>query len=183
PVDMAVEIARFPRVKRSFNPPGRRKFLFIGNGEPYKGAHLLSQLFGLAERRHECVWIGADRELPHLDRRPPQRLEGAAMERLAAECDVFLTMGISDANPTTILESMAWGFPVACTPQSGYYRMSEIQELSTTDMAHNLAVLERFQSAGDGELLRQADRGRHLVESKFTFERFTGTVLDYVVRL
>jgi hypothetical protein len=181
-LDMAIEIKGFPRVKRAFNPPGRRKFLFIGNGERYKGAHLLSELFGLAHGKHQCVWIGADRELANLERRPPQRLQGAAMERLAAECDIFLTMGISDANPTTILESMAWGFPVACTPQSGYHRMGEIKELSTTDMAQNLAVLDAFQSAGEGELLQLADRARSLVEARFTFERFTRTVSDTVLR-
>jgi len=182
-LDMAIETTHFPRVKRAFNLPGRRKFLFIGNGEPYKGAHLLSQLFGLVGGKHRCVWIGADRDLPNLERRSSQRLRGAVMEQLAAECDIFLTMGISDANPTTILESMAWGFPVACTPQSGYYRMSEIKELSTTDMAHNLAVLDALQSAGEDELLQQADRARSLVETRFTFERYTRTVVDTLVRL
>jgi glycosyltransferase involved in cell wall biosynthesis len=182
-LDMAIEVSRFPRVKRAFNPPGRRKFLFIGNGEPYKGAHLLSQLFGQARESHQCVWIGADRELPNLERRPTQRLQGAVMERLAAECDVYVTMGISDANPTTILESMAWGFPVACTPQSGYYKMREIKELSTTDMAHNLAVLDYFQGAGEGELLQTADRARSLVETSFTFERYTRTVVDTLLRI
>jgi glycosyltransferase involved in cell wall biosynthesis len=180
---MAIDVGHFPRIKRAFNPAGRRKFLFIGNGETYKGAHLLSHLFGLTGGKHQCVWIGADRDLPNLDRRPSQRLEGAVMERLAAECDVFLTMGISDANPTTILESMAWGFPVACTPQSGYYRMSEIKELSTTDMALNLAVLDYFQSAGEGELLQLADQARSLVETRFTFERYTRTVVDTLLRL
>ena len=177
-LDMAIEIRHFPRVKRAFNPPGRRKFLFIGNGGIQKGTHLLSQLFGLAQGRHQCVWIGADRAFPNLERRPFQRLQGDVIERLAAECDIFLTMGIADANPTTILESMAWGFPVACTPQSGYYKMSEIRELSTTDMAHNLAVLDAFQSADEGELREQADRARSLVESRYTFERFTSTVVD-----
>ena len=182
-LDMAIDISRFPRVKRSFNPAGRRKFLFIGNGGPQKGTHLLSHLFGLARGKHRCVWIGADRNFPNLERRPFQVLQGAAVERLAAECDVFLTMGVADANPTTILEAMAWGFPVACTPQSGYYRMSEIRELSTSDMALNLAVLDYFQSADETELLQQADRARSLVERHYTFERFTQTVVDTLLRL
>jgi len=84
-LDMAIETSHFPRVKRAFNPPGRRKFLFIGNGEPYKGAHLLSHLFGLAGGKHQCVWIGADRDLPNLERRSPQRLRGAVMEQLARD--------------------------------------------------------------------------------------------------
>jgi hypothetical protein len=78
---------------------------------------------------------------------------------------------------------MAWGFPVACTPQSGYYNMTEIKELSITDMAHNLAMLDYFQSADEGELLRQADKARSLVESTYTFERFTRTVVDTLARM
>lgn len=182
-VDMAVDVAHFPRVKRRFNPKGRRKFLFIGNGEPYKGAHLLSILFGLAAGRHECVWIGADRDLPHLDRRPRATLDRATMATLAEECDVFLTMGVSDANPTTILEAMAWGFPVACTPQSGYYQMPEIRELSTTDMPFNLGVLESFQQMDESTLVRQADQARRLAESHYTFERYTRTVTRELLRV
>lgn len=178
PVDMAIDVAHYPRVKRRFNPPGRRKFLFIGNGEPYKGAHLVSILFGLTE--HHCVWIGADRPFAHLDPRPAVTLSGAAIERLADECDVFLTMGVSDANPTTILEAMAWGFPVACTPQSGYHRIDELTPLSTTDMRHNLAALERFQSAPEAELVILADRARARVERDYRFDRMCATVLGEV---
>jgi hypothetical protein len=61
--------------------------------------------------------------------------------------------------------------------------MSELKELSTTDMAHNLEVLEYFQSAGEGELLQQADRARSLVETRFTFERYTRTVVDTLLWL
>lgn len=178
PVDMAIDVGHYPRLKRRFNPPGRRRFLFIGNGEPYKGAHLLSILFGRAGS--SCVWVGADRDLAHLDPRPPMTFAGPPLERLLDECDVFLTMGVSDANPTTILEAMAWGLPVACTPQSGYHRTPEITTLSTTDMPHNLAVLERFQHAPEDELVAIADRARRLVETRYGFDRFCGTVLDEV---
>lgn len=178
PVDMAINLAHYPRAKQRFNAPGKRRFLFIGNGEPYKGAHLLSILFGLAGT--SCVWVGADRDFPHLAPRPAMTLAGAPLERLADECDVFLTMGVSDANPTTILEAMAWGFPVACTPQSGYHRIDELAMLSTTDMRHNLAVLERFQQAPEVELRAVADRARALVESRYGFDRMCATVLGEV---
>ena len=111
------------------------------------------------------------------------RLNPATMQALAEECDFFLTMGVSDANPTTILESMAWGFPVACTPQSGYDGLSEITTLSITDMQHNLDTLDRLQGAPDAELLDQADLARKRVESCYTFERMTGTVVSTLERL
>lgn len=181
PVDMAINIQNYPRVKVRFNPPGRRKFLFIGNGAPYKGAHLLSLLFGLAIDQH-CVWVGADRNLPNLERRPAMSLTGDSLKALVEENDFFVTMGVSDANPTTILEAMAWGLPVACTPQSGYdcRHLPELHTMSTTDMALNMEVLRRLQRAPDVELLAAADRARAQVERDYTFDHFTRTVLEAV---
>jgi glycosyltransferase involved in cell wall biosynthesis len=182
PVDMAIDAARFPRVKTSFNPPGRRTFLYIGRDGPQKGTHLLSTLFGLA-KRHRCIWIGPGRPIPHVEARGFAHLTPAYMRRLAEECDVFITMGVSDANPTTILEAMAWGFPVCNTPESGYHRLPELIGLSTTDMQHNLAVLDRMQDAPEAELRTQADLARARVERDFGWDRFLGTVLGAVERV
>jgi len=177
-LDMAIDVRQFPRVKKRFNPPGRRKFVYIGNSLPCKGVHLLSILFGLA-KRHRCVWLGGRaEEFPNLEKRTGfYSLDGDFVTRLAAEVDFFITMGVSDANPTTILEAMSWGFPVCCTPQSGYYNMREIEQLSTTDMQHNIAVLDRLQQSPEEELVDRADAARRLVETSYTWERFNNTVL------
>ncbi|MGE5357848.1 MAG: hypothetical protein ACM3NQ_02440 [Bacteroidales bacterium] len=171
PFDMAVDIRAFPRVKTGFNPPGRRRFLYIGWAGAQKGTHLLSILFGLA-RNHRCVAIGPARALPNIDTRPRTRFTPSYLERLAAECDFLLVPGVSDANPTVVLESMAWGFPVACTPQSGFYNQPELLPLSVSDMPHNLAVLEMLQEADERDLLARADAARALVGQHYTWERF-----------
>ena len=181
PVDMAIDVARFPRVKTSFNPPGRRTFVYLGGEGPQKGTHLLSILFGLA-RRHRCVWIGAGRRIPNVECRGFAELTPDYVRRLGEECDVFLTMGVSDANPTTILEAMAWGFPVCCTPESGYHHMPELVSLSTTDMAHNLLALDRMQDAPEATLRAQADAARRRVETDFGWDRFLATVLGGIER-
>ena len=98
------------------------------------------------------------------------------LERLAEECDFLLAPGVSDANPTVVLEAMAWGFPVACTPQSGYYNMPEILPLSIGDMRQNVEVLDTLQETDERELLARADAARTLVATKYTWERFTGTL-------
>lgn len=181
PVDMAIDVARFPRVKASFNPPGRRTFVYLGGEGAQKGTHLLSILFGLA-KRHRCVWIGTGRGIPNVEHRGFAELTPDYVRRLGEECDVFLTMGVSDANPTTILEAMAWGFPVCCTPESGYHRMPELVSLSTTDMAQNLQVLDRMQDAPDAVLRAQADAARRRVETDFGWDRFLATVLGGIER-
>jgi glycosyltransferase involved in cell wall biosynthesis len=130
-------------------------------------------------KQHRCVWLGNGAgDFPNLERRPGfHRLNPELVSQLTAEVDFFITMGVSDANPTTILEAMAWGLPVCCTPQSGYYNMREIIQLSTTDMRHNIAVLDRLQQAADGELHERASAARNLVETNYTWELFNNTVL------
>jgi glycosyltransferase involved in cell wall biosynthesis len=182
-VDMAVDIRHFPRVKKRFNPKGQRKFLFIGNTEPCKGTHLLSILFGLA-KHHRCIWIGGSGCLANLEfRNSFTVLTADFMARIAAECDFFITMGVSDANPTTVLEAMAWGLPVCCTPQSGYYDMPEINQLSTTDMRHNIELLDRLQQAPEEDLRQQADSARRLVETAYTWDRVTSTVVAELTKI
>jgi hypothetical protein len=175
PFDMAIDIAAFPRVKTRFNPPGRRRFLYVGWAGTQKGTHLLSILFGLG-RRHRCVAIGPATAIPNVECRPRVRFTRAYLERLAEECDFLLVPGVSDANPTVVLEAMAWGFPVACTPQSGYYGIPEILPLSITDMSHNLAALDRLQEADERELLQRAEAARALVAERYTWARFVDTL-------
>jgi len=171
PFDMAIDLAAFPRLKTRFNPPGRRRFLYIGWAGPQKGTHLLSILFGLT-KRHTCVAIGPSRPLPNVECRPRVLFTLPYLQRLAAECDFLLAPGVSDANPTVILEAMAWGFPVACTPQSGYSDVSELLPLSITDTRHNLAMLDMLQEAREEDLLARADSARALVATRYTWERF-----------
>ncbi len=172
PFDMAIDAAAYPRLKTRFNPPGRRRFLYIGWAGAQKGTHVLSALFGLA-RSHRCVAVGPAAPIPNVECRPRVRFTRSYLERLVDECDFLLVPGVSDANPTVVLEAMAWGLPVACTPQSGYYDMAEILALSITDMPHNLAVLDRLQHADERELLARVEAARALVETKYTWERFT----------
>src|SRR5665647_1142413 len=170
-LDMAIDVQRFPFVKTSFNPPGKRRFLYIGNDNPDKGLVLLSILFGLA-RTSRCTWIGTGRDVPNLEHRSWRPFTAEAVQLLAEEFDFLITMGTSDANPTTILEAMAWGLPVCCTPQSGYYRMPEITSMSINDMNQNVNILDMLQEAPETELLTLAKKARALVERDYTWERF-----------
>ncbi len=171
PFDMAIDLGAFPRLKTRFNPPGRRRFLYIGWAGAQKGTHLLSILFGLA-KTHTCVAIGPSRPIANVDCRRRVLFTPPYLQQLAAECDFLVVPGVSDANPTVILEAMAWGFPVACTPQSGYHGIPELLSLSITDMRHNLTMLDMLQEAREADLLARADAARALVATRYTWERF-----------
>ncbi|MBI3663837.1 MAG: glycosyltransferase family 4 protein [Acidobacteria bacterium] len=175
-LDLAVDAAEFPLVKQRFNAPGKRGYLYIGNNRPEKGGEVLSATL---ERlgAYPRGWVGGGPDIAHVPRLAGYRpLTPEFVTGLAGSYDIFVNTSLSDANPATILEAMAWGFPVACTPESGYYNMPTIVSLSTTDIDANVAALEELQHAPEERLHELSRANRALVETQYTWERFCGTV-------
>ena len=98
-MDLAVNRAFFPFVKTQFNPPGERKFLYIGHTAHNKNVGYLSQL----QRQCESVdisWAGRGRKkipgvhvLGFMDFSQPEA------RAVVAEFDFMITVGAMDANP------------------------------------------------------------------------------------
>jgi glycosyltransferase involved in cell wall biosynthesis len=175
-LDLAVDATEYPLVKRQFNPPGKRGILYIGRNAPCKGCAILGKTLDRLPGV-ERGWIGPGAEIPGVPRVSAwAEFTPDYVARLAETYDFFVNMSDSDANPATILEAMAWGFPVACTPQSGYYNMPTIVPLSTTDIAANVAALEELQHAPEERLRELSRANRALVETQYTWERFCATV-------
>jgi len=177
-LDMAVDPQFYPRVKTGFNPPGKRGYLYIGQNNPLKGTTLLSQLFAkLGE--FPRGWIGYGPDIPGVPRISPHRaLTPDFMGEVAKSYDFFITTGIGDANPTTILESMAWGLPVICTPQSGYYETTYLRNIFHEDISKSTEVLRELQYAREDDLMRMADEARRVVETEYTWDKFTSTIFS-----
>jgi len=175
-LDMAVDTADYPLVKKHFNPPGRRGYLHIGSGHPRKGMGVLDQtMAGLSEFPRASIGPGTN--IPNMRHLASDvHLTPEFVSALAQDYDFFVCTPLSDPNPTTILEAMAWGFPVACTPQSGYYNMPSIIALSTTDIEANVKALRELQHMPEEHLLRLTATNRNLVETHYTWERFCATV-------
>jgi hypothetical protein len=179
-VDMAIDTKLYPRIKRRFNKKGQRKFLHIGWDGACKGTHLLRILFRMAENQR-CIWIGGPATgVANITSPPGGELNPEFMQPILDECDFLIVPSVSDANPTTILEAMAWGIPVCCTPQAGYYNMPELFSLSTTDMRHNLDLMNSLQNADEDQLLLVAEQARQKVERQYTWDRLVGTVLGEI---
>ena len=175
-LDMAVSAREYPQVKHRFNPPGRRGYLHVGYNVPEKGPEVLAATM---ERLPDFPkgWIGAGEEIAHIPRIASYAaLTPEYVAALAKTYDVFVNTSVSDANPTTILEAMAWGFPVACTPQSGYYAMPSLRPLSTTDIAANAQTLTEMQNASEEQLQQLSTENRSLIETHYTWDRFCSTV-------
>lgn len=177
-LDMAIDGMEYPYLKRRFNPPGHRGYFYIGSSSdrPEKGCDILEKTMSKLPE-FQNGWIGGGRELSSMKRIATYAsLTPSFVSTLADQFDFFINTSISDANPTTILEAMAWGFPVACTAGSGYYNIPPITTLSSTDIEYNANVLLDLQFASEERLQEISQEGRRLIETHYSWERFCSTV-------
>jgi hypothetical protein len=178
-LDLAVDRTDFPRVKQSFHEPGDRRFLYIGNTAWCKNTRYLSQL---ARRlpRFEFAWMGGGQRIAGVRPLGFQNFSTESSRSLISKYDFLLTVGSSDANPTTVLEAMAWGLIPICTPQSGYYRYPGIVNLPLNDGFAASRILEDLQSVPEKRLREWQAVNDQALDSHFTWERFGCQVLAAV---
>lgn len=180
-LDMAVDCQRYPQVKKSFNLPGQRGYMFIGNSSDLrKGTDYMSQIMNALG---DCPkgWIGSGPEILGMERIAEHcQLTPGFMAEVGRRYDFFITTAIADPNPTTILESMAWGFPVLCTPQSGYYETSYLKNVYLDDMNKTLNILNDYQFMPVRQLSHIAGEARRIVEEKYTWKIFTNKIVQHL---
>lgn len=174
-LNMAVDATSYPIVKNEFNPPNKRRFLYIGRQSRFgdeKGIGLLEEL---AKRIPDFQggYICAGAEINGWKKiSEPTALTPDLMKTIASDYDVLINMSRADAQATTILEAMSWGFPVACTNQSGYSREKSIFYLSLEDMNHNVDVINKIQNLTDDEIKSISVENRSVVEGKYCWDVF-----------
>jgi glycosyltransferase involved in cell wall biosynthesis len=179
-LDLAVDRAEFPRVKGAFAPPGQRRFLYIGNTTAIKNIGYLSAI-ARAMPETEISWIGSrQKRIPGLRELGRQDFSLPAAREMVAAHDFLLTVGRSDPNPTTILESMAWGLVPVCTRQSGYEGEPGIVNVPLDDVDGAVRVLRELQGAPAERLeaLRAANDER--LGTHYNWDRFAAQVVEAI---
>jgi glycosyltransferase involved in cell wall biosynthesis len=179
-VDLAIDPHDFPRVKAGFNPPGRRRFVYIGNTAKPKNTAYLSDI---ARRMPgtSFTWIGNGRRPIHgLHALGFHDFQTDSARRLVAEHDFLVTVGTSDANPTTILEAMAWGLIPVCSPQSGYDDRPGIVNVPVDDADAAAAILNRLDGASMEDLERLRSLNDAALRRHFHWDRFASQVIDAI---
>lgn len=170
-LDLAVDRAEFPRVKGEFNPAGKRRFVYVGSAVKFKNLPYLS---AIARRcaGTEFGWIGGNvplagvRTLGFADFGDPKD-----RARLA-EYDFMITVGDSDANPTTLLETAAWGLVPVCTPQSGYEGEPGFVNVPLGDVEGAARVVEELQRCPDERLVALRAANDRRLDEHYNWERF-----------
>lgn len=177
-LDMAINTDDYPRVKKSFNPPGKRGYLYIGKNDPVKGIDFLCELFK-KYNKYPVGWIGSGKDIPGIQRVSVNRpLTPDFMTHIARQYDFFITTSLSDANPTTILESMSWGFPVMCTPQSGYFESNYIKNVFSDNLEKSIQLLDQLQFAPEADLIQIADQANAVVKKDYTWDIFLCRIMN-----
>ena len=181
-LDLAVDRRDFPPIKTDFHPPGRRRFLYIGSTVWVKNTGYLSQL-ARALPDTEFAWMGQSRRpIAGFRALGPQNFSQPEARRLVADYDFILTAGFSDANPTVVLEGMAWGLIPVCTPQSGYEGYAGIPNIPLRDPVGAVAVLQRLQQAPAHELQAMQAANGQLLDQHFNWDRFARQVQDALLQ-
>lgn len=179
-VDLAVDRRDFPVVKTSFNPPGYRRFVYIGHAHWTKNPSYLSEI-AKASPETPIGWIGEGRlDIPGLISLGYQDFSTERAKNLVASYDFMITVSEADANPATILESMAWGLIPVCTPQSGYIGYPGIVNVPTGDVKQTVEILRQLQFLPETQLKEMQAANWQILDTHFNWDRFARQVFDAI---
>jgi hypothetical protein len=177
-LDMGIDMDDYPLVKKQFNAPGKRRYLYIGHTAWYKNTAELERI-ARAMPEYEFAHIGNG------DIKGWKKISGFAkltptyMRELAKQYDIFVSTSSADAQATTILEQMCFGLVVACTHESGY-EYSSLVRLSTFDTSHNVRALLELQCASEAELVRRVSENRKIAAHAHSWKLLCDTVTNLV---
>ncbi|WEK02079.1 MAG: glycosyltransferase [Candidatus Sphingomonas phytovorans] len=169
----------------------RKRLLFLGRIHPKKGIAELIEAWAIAAAKSPTIrndwvlqiagWDDGD-HLQHLVRLAREReldnvefsgpLFGSAKQDAYANCDAFILPSYSEGMPMTVLEAWAHRKPVlmthACNIPEGFvaggaYRIETSPQTLALALAYHLDQPSALAETGE--------RGRRLVEERFTWER------------
>lgn len=178
-LDLAVDRHDFPLIKQTFNPPEKRRFLYIGTSAWYKNVGYLSDI---AQRLPdvEFAWAGVDKGLPSIRPLGWQDFGTEESRSVISNYDFMITVGNADGNPTTILEAMAWGLIPVCSPQSGYVNYPSIPNIPLNDISVAVEMIKNLQNVKEETLRSWQEVNWNLLDDHFNWDRFSNQILDAI---
>jgi len=179
-LDLAVDRQNFPRVKYNFNPPGKRKFLFVGNHPHFKNVDFLNKL---AKRCSDIEFhrIGPPGKYPSLIQHGSFKLNDPFVVNLIKEMDFMITMGVMDANPTTVLECASMGLIAVCPEGSGYYESDGVFNISGFNLNQAVITVNELNSLPNSCLEQKRRCMDELLNKRYTWERFALKIVEQVL--
>jgi hypothetical protein len=128
--------------------------------------------------QYEFTWIGSEKKrYSHLRQLGKRDFSDPVAQKLAADFDFLITVGRADANPTTILEVMAWGLIPVCTPQSGYEGIEGIVNIPLDDPETACRILTALQERDDATLKNWQTINWESLDRHYNWDRFADQIL------
>lgn len=179
-LDLAVARADFPVVKHQFNPPGARRFVYIGHSGWPKNTEYLSQL-ALSMPDVRFSWIGRGKAgIPGVARLGIMDFATRAAQEAISANDFLITLGRADANPATIVEAMAWGLIPVCTKESGYTGVPGIVNVPLDDLSGAVRLVRDLQAMPEARLFGMQRYNWERLDHHFNWDRFTAAVIHAI---
>jgi Glycosyltransferase len=172
-LDLAVDRSNFPALRTSETaPPGKRRFLFVGNHPHYKNVGFLNRLAGrLPEVEFHRVGPFKKR-FRHLKQHGPMDFSDPEALRFAAGFDFMISPSERDANPTTILEAMALGLLPVAPEGSGYYADDGVLQISGRNLSAADETIRMLQAMDVGEILKRREENWRRLDAHYNWDRF-----------
>ena len=180
-LDLAVDRSLYPQIKFKFNPPGARRFIYIGNDHPGKNLNYLNSLAQALDLK--ITWAGKGSakhnysnlvNIGHLD------FSTEIGKSLVADHDFMITVGSFDANPTTVLESMSWGLIPVCTKTSGYNNIPGIINIEGVDLIEAMKQVNHLMFLDNQTLIAMQATCHESLQKRFTWDIFCKKVMDAI---
>jgi len=179
-LDLAVDRRDFPPIKIRFNPPGQRRFVYVGHSGWTKNTGYLSEIARLMPET-QVNWVGGGgRRIAGVTALGSQDFTTEQSRQLLASHDFLIIVSKADANPVTILEAMACGLIPVCTPQCGYTGYPGIINIPLGDAPKAVETLRRLQAMPEAELQSLQASNWQILDEYFTWDRFALQVKDAI---
>jgi glycosyltransferase involved in cell wall biosynthesis len=179
-LDLAVDPQDFPVLKKAFNPPGKRRFVYVGHSGWPKNTDYLTQI-ARAMPNVEFSWIGGgNSRIAGLTSHGFQDFSREGGRKIIAGHDFLITVGNADANPATILEAMAWGLIPVCTPQSGYVGYPGIVNVPLNDVRGVVEILRKLLEMPNEGLREIQTSNWEALNEHFNWDRFAAQIVHAI---
>ena len=199
PFELGINRAYYRPIKSRFNPPGQRRFLYIGNADALRGGDYLADLadanpdlhFGWVRTGDSrgCLDYVQETTTPGISRRMvASRLRAEPLGywrhpfglSTVATYDFVIACGRSDAMPCEILECAAWGLVPVTTPQCGYPANDWLTHIPFGQVAEASAILREMNNWPEAALRDRQAAGWTKIAERYTWDRAAAQVLHAI---
>ena len=176
-LELAVDRNDFPLVKLKFNDVDKRRFLYIGNSDSCKNLKYLRQIaneVGIEKFSAIGSKVSGFRNYGRLD------FQSDFSKKIIAEHDFLIMTSIADANPTVVLEAMAWGLIPIITPQCGYTESDGPILIPQNDVQKCSILLKDLIKKSSCDLLAMQSANIKMLDGLFNWESFFERLVEVI---